>query len=143
MTCFLSMHRIIIRQRILFLFLLSILSFLRRRWREEERERNIYMRNNDWLPLEHALTRDQTQNLGMCPDQEANLKPLDLQDVPTIWITQITAGTQFTFLKIHCTRGYLIWYNFLSSLLRYNFIKWFPIHNTILSQAKKRTGHLH
>ena len=33
--------------------------------REKERKRNI-----DWLPLIRAPIRDQTCNLGMCPDQE-------------------------------------------------------------------------
>ena len=38
--------------------------------RQEGRERNI-----DWPPPAHTQTRDQTCNLGMCPDWELNLQP--------------------------------------------------------------------
>ena len=37
------------------------------------RQRNIDVRNFNWLPLLHTLTTDQTQNLGMCPDQAIKL----------------------------------------------------------------------
>ena len=45
----------------------------------KEGERNI-----DWLPPVHGPTRDQTCNLGMCPDWETNLQPFDVwKDTPT------------------------------------------------------------
>ena len=47
----------------------------RERGRQRERERNIDVRNIDWLPLVCAPTRDRAHNLGMCPDQESNPKP--------------------------------------------------------------------
>ena len=34
------------------------------------------MRNSDQLPLVHAPIRDQTHNLGICPDSESNPQPL-------------------------------------------------------------------
>ena len=43
-----------------------------RRERERGRETSVCERNIDWLPLACALTRDQTHNPGMCPDQESN-----------------------------------------------------------------------
>ena len=46
-------------------------------FRESGRERE---RNIDWLPPVHALTRDWTQNLGMCPDWELNLQPFGVWD---------------------------------------------------------------
>ena len=36
--------------------------------REEERERNISVRDVDWLPLSRPPTWDLACNLGMCPD---------------------------------------------------------------------------
>ena len=45
---------------------------------EKDRERNAEVR--DQSPLVHAPTGDQTQNPGMCPDQEWNQQPLALQD---------------------------------------------------------------
>ena len=36
----------------------------------------------------NALTRDQTHNLGMCPDWESNLKPFGVQNnAPANWAT--------------------------------------------------------
>ena len=43
--------------------------------REKEKERNI-----NQLPLKCVLTGDQTQNPGMCPDQELNWWPFSLRD---------------------------------------------------------------
>ena len=40
--------------------------------RGEGRERNIDVRNINWLPLVRAWTGDRTHNSGMCPDQESN-----------------------------------------------------------------------
>ena len=40
--------------------------------REKERARNINVRKINWLPPVQALTRDQTHNPGMCPNQESN-----------------------------------------------------------------------
>ena len=40
--------------------------------RDKGRDRNIDVRNIDWLPFLCALTRDQTHNLGICPDWELN-----------------------------------------------------------------------
>ena len=47
------------------------------REREEERERNVDVRERciDWLPPGHAWPRDQTRNLGMCPDLESEPQP--------------------------------------------------------------------
>ena len=44
-----------------------------------EGERNISVRNIDWLPLLRT-PRDQTRNLGTCPDQKLNQRPVALQD---------------------------------------------------------------
>ena len=41
--------------------------------RENDRERNI-----DWLPLMHSLIWDRNHKLGMCPDQESNLRLFNL-----------------------------------------------------------------
>ena len=49
--------------------------------RERERETLISGRNIDQLPPIYALTRDQTCNLGMCPDQGSNLQPSGVQDI--------------------------------------------------------------
>ena len=46
-----------------------------KRKRKRERERNI-----DQLPLVHALTGDQTHNLGMCSDQESNPQHFGVRD---------------------------------------------------------------
>ena len=45
------------------------------RGQEERAEREKYQYERETsigLPLVHALTRDQTHNLGMCSDQELN-----------------------------------------------------------------------
>ena len=45
---------------------------LRERGRERKKERNINVRNSDWLLLIHTQTELQTCNLGLCPDWELN-----------------------------------------------------------------------
>ena len=40
----------------------------------------MWVRNIDWWPFVHALTRDWTCNLGMCSDQESNPWPFCLWD---------------------------------------------------------------
>ena len=52
----------------------------RERGREGEREGNIDVRNINWLPLAHTVTRDQTHSPGMCPDGESNQAPFSLWD---------------------------------------------------------------
>lgn len=53
---------------------------------EEERKRKRRgggegdVRSTDRLPPIRAPTRDQSCNLGMCPDQEWRPKPFDVQD---------------------------------------------------------------
>ena len=48
---------------------------------EGEREGNIKVKRNiDWLPLLCVQTRDQTSNLGMCPNYESNPQPFGLWD---------------------------------------------------------------
>ena len=37
-------------------------------------------RNIDQLPPVHTLTRDQTRNLGMCPDRELDPEPFGVWD---------------------------------------------------------------
>ena len=49
--------------------------------RETERERGR-QRNIDWLPPVHALTGDQTCNLGLCADRKLNPQPFRVQDDP-------------------------------------------------------------
>ena len=71
--------------RQLFLFFSFFFFFLigfreRGRERERERERNIVARNINQLSPVHALTKDQTCNLGMCPDQGLNLQPFGQWD---------------------------------------------------------------
>ena len=47
---------------------------------ERGRERNIDVRNIDWLPPTRAPTRDITHNLGMRPDQGQNPKTFGVWD---------------------------------------------------------------
>ena len=47
----------------------------REEWGQRERERNISR-----LPPVRAPTRDQTHNLGMCPDRVSNLQPFGVRD---------------------------------------------------------------
>ena len=52
-----------------------------RRDRERERDRQTDRQTDiDHLPLIHALTRDQTCNLGTCPDWELNPQPFGVHD---------------------------------------------------------------
>ena len=49
--------------------------------KERERERNINVREkHQWVFPTCALTRDQTHNLGMCPDQESNAQHSGARD---------------------------------------------------------------
>ena len=59
-----------------------IFSLLREkeREREGEGEREKCERNIDWLPSICNPTRDQTCNLGKCPDRESNLQPFGVWD---------------------------------------------------------------
>lgn len=53
----------------------------------------VLERNIGWLPYICAQTRDWTQNLGICPGLESNLKPFSEWDhVPTNWVTQPGLG---------------------------------------------------
>ena len=48
--------------------------------REREKERNTGVKENvDRLPLVHTPVRDWTLSLGICPDQESNLRSFGLQ----------------------------------------------------------------
>ena len=54
--------------------------------RERERETWMWERNINRLPAISGPTRDGTQNLGVCPDQESNLQPFGIWDTaPTNW----------------------------------------------------------
>ena len=54
---------------------------MRERERERDRQTDIDVRNIDWsLPPVHALTGEQTCNLGMCPDRESDLQPVSVWD---------------------------------------------------------------
>ena len=72
------------------LFFSFFLSFLLFFYREREgkggkkrgRESSMWERNINQLPLICTLSRDQTCNLGMCPDQETNWQPFTLWDDP-------------------------------------------------------------
>ena len=56
------------------------------RW---ERETSVWERHIHQLPPVRSLTRDQTHNLAVCPDQELNLHPFGVQDdAPTNWAPQ-------------------------------------------------------
>ena len=44
-------------------------------FRERGRETSMEERNIDQLPASCTLSREQTHNLGMCPDKELNLQP--------------------------------------------------------------------
>ena len=69
-------------------------------FRERGREGRKEGENTDVLPLVHALTGDQTHNLGMCPDQESNPWPFDLWDeAPTNWATLAMTNIIFLFKK--------------------------------------------
>ena len=69
--------------------------------REEGKAREpMWQKNNIQLPPIHTLTRDQTHNLGMCPDWELNPQPSGLQDgAPTNWDT--SQGCCPTYLWMH------------------------------------------
>ena len=60
-------------------------SLLLEREEGRERERNIDVRETViGLPPVHAPTRNQTHNLGMCPDWESNPQPFGVwDDAPT------------------------------------------------------------
>ena len=45
---------------------------------ERRRKTSMWEKNIDQLPLLPAPTRDQTHNLGMCPEQESKLRPSGL-----------------------------------------------------------------
>ena len=45
---------------------------------KERRDASMQERNITQLPLERTPTRNQTHNLGMCPDQESNQQPFAL-----------------------------------------------------------------
>ena len=49
---------------------------LRERKRERQRERNIDVRNINWSPSVHTLTRDRTRSLGVCSDRELSSQSL-------------------------------------------------------------------
>lgn len=56
----------------LFLFWILILGYIFIDLeREGDREREIDVRNIDWVPPARALTQDGTHNLGLCPVQES------------------------------------------------------------------------
>ena len=58
------------------------------RERETGKETLMWERNINQLPLICTSTRDQTHNLGMCPEQESISWPLALwNNVPTNWVT--------------------------------------------------------
>ena len=68
-------------------------SLLIEREERREKERETSMRETSiGCLLVWAWTRDWTYNLGMCPDQESNLRPFGLwDDTPTNWATQARA----------------------------------------------------
>ena len=81
-------------------------------WKEGGRGEKDRERNMDSLLPVHALTRNWTHNLGMCPDQELNLQPFGVQDnAPTnsaTWPGQLLVflmlkglRTQFSFSSLH------------------------------------------
>ena len=47
---------------------------------ERKRERNVDVRNMDWLPPVHTPIGNWIRNLGMCPDQELNRQHFGAQD---------------------------------------------------------------
>ena len=58
-----------------------MLTDFRERGREGERERTSMQYGSiKRFPFIHALTRDQAQNLGMCPDWESNPQPFGVWD---------------------------------------------------------------
>ena len=58
----------------------TCLLILERRAGRGKRERSIYVRNIDRLPLVYSLTGNQTLHLGMYPDQGCNRQPFGVQD---------------------------------------------------------------
>ena len=61
--------------------------------RGEGEERDVDVRNTNWLPLLCSLTGDWTHNLGMCPDQEWSPQPFSIGDnAPTNLATWTEAG---------------------------------------------------
>ena len=48
--------------------------------REKKRERNINVRNINWLPSIHAPAGNLTHNPGICPAQELNWQPFAFQN---------------------------------------------------------------
>ena len=86
-----------------------LLIWERGEWKKKKRERNIDVREKHWLVASPicAPTRDQTHNLGMCPDWESNPRPSGLGDASTNWATLARAIWQFVirlfgFLILSC-----------------------------------------
>ena len=77
-------------------------------------ERNIDMRNIGWLPPIRVLTRDQTCNMGVCPDGESDLWPLSAQDnTPT---NQATPPRASLLLYFYFIKAVLSRYNWHTAL---------------------------
>ena len=78
----------------------------REKRRKRERERDIIVRNINWFLPIRSPTRDQTCNLGMCPDWESNPQTFGVwDDAPTNWATwprylSLSFNTYNTFGRI-------------------------------------------
>ena len=59
---------------------ICLLILEREEGRGSERERDIYVRNINRLPLALPLTGNQTRNLGMCPDRGSKPQPFGVLD---------------------------------------------------------------
>ena len=58
----------------------DIFTDFREEERQRERKKHQYKRNTDWLPPTCDQTRDQTPNLGMCPNRGSNPQPFSVWD---------------------------------------------------------------
>ena len=90
----------------LFIFILTwrfFIAFRERGSGEEKRETDCFERETSiGCLLVRTLTRDQTCNLGMCPNWELNLLPFCLwDDAPNNWATPAWAPYWFSVLTIH------------------------------------------
>ena len=86
--------------------------------------------NIDWLPPIRTPTRDQTCNLGICPDWDSNPQPFGVKDeAPTNWTTLARADRDFKIAIINVSKK--IDKKIENFLRKLNFIK-----NTKLENRK-------
>ena len=80
-----------------------------------EKERNIDVRNIDWLPPICSPPGNSTHDIGMCLDQELNLKPFGVWDhAPTNWATMAGASISFFYFLQEYFKDWIFFHFFLT-----------------------------